>query len=356
MLKPTHSRWLIVLVICLSFFGLLMVGNASVVSASRDFSDKWHYFKLQGMWTLIGLTGFFIASRFSHHRLVSLANQFFLATIVLLVLVLIPGIGSHLLGARRWIDLGFLSFQPAEIAKLSTAIYLSKLFTKQPRFTHLLVITGLLSLLIMLEPDMGTTTVIICMSFTVYFGSGGKIRNLIFSLPLLALVGVGLILIAPYRLSRLQTFINSSHDPQGASYQVRQAIIGIGSGGPFGLGLGQSRQKYQFLPEVTTDSIYAVIGEELGLVGTSTVLVIYLSLIMIGLQIAKSHPNRFSSNLALAISSWFGFQAFINISSIIALTPFTGIPLSFISYGGSSLVITLIASGILVNISHDRKK
>lgn len=350
------SRILLLLIIGLSLFGLLMVGNASVVAAGRDFGDKWYYLKLQGLWTGVGLVCLFFSSRFPHRRLEAFATPFFIATLALLLVVLIPGIGSKLLGARRWINLGFLSIQPAELAKLSVAIYLAKLFKSPPRLVHLLVICGLLAFLLLLEPDMGTLLVLISMCLLVYFGSGGKLKGFLLGLPVIAALAVGVIMLSPYRVSRLKTFFNSAHDPQGASYQVRQALIGLGSGGVFGIGLGQSRQKYQFLPEVTTDSIFAVIGEELGLIGGIVVIGLLGSIVFLGLQVAKLQTHRFSANLALAISAWFGMQACINLSAIVALLPFTGIPLTFISYGGSSLVITLFASGILINIAHDRQK
>lgn len=350
------SRLLFILIISLAIFGLLMVGNASIVSASRDFGDKWYYFKLQAVWTGLGLVGLIFMSRFPHRRLELVANLLFIGTLLLLGLVLIPGIGTKLLGARRWINLGFISLQPAEMAKLTIAIYLAKLFKTKPRFVHLVVICLILGLLVLLEPDMGTALVLVSMCLAVYFGSGGKLKSFLLGLPVLALLAAGLIFLSPYRVARVKTFFNTSHDPQGASYQVRQALIGLGSGGVFGVGLGQSRQKYEFLPEVTTDSIFAVIGEELGLIGTVIVVCIFATIVILGLQVAKLQSNQFSANLALAFSAWFGFQSFINISAIVALLPFTGIPLTYISYGGSSLVITLLASGILINIAHDRKK
>jgi cell division protein FtsW len=206
-------------------------------------------------------------------------------------------------------------------------------------------------MLIMLEPDMGTTIVVSSICLFTYIGSGGPLKPLLFSAPIVGLIAASLIIISPYRADRLKTFFDTSHDPLGSSYQIRQALIGLGSGGMFGVGFGQSRQKYDFLPEVTTDSIFAVVGEELGLAGTFIVSVAFIGLTLTGFQISKLAQSKFSSLLSLAITCWLGIQAFINMSANIALLPFTGIPLPFISYGGTALLVNLTASGILVNIS-----
>ncbi len=345
------SRTLFLLIIALTVFGLIMVGSASVVAADQDFGNKWYYLRQQAVWATLGISGLVIASRFPHQKLQHFAKPLFLVTIFLLIMVLVPGIGSKLLGARRWLNLGLFSFQPAEFAKLSMVIYFASLYAKKIATFPFVSITGLVAGLIMLEPDMGTTLVITGTSTLMYFGSGGKLKNLLSVVPLLAIFMVLAIIISPYRMSRVKTFFDSSHDPLGASYQVRQSLISLGSGGFIGTGIGESRQKYEFLPEVTTDSIFAIIGEELGTFGTITILIIFAFLTIGGLQIAATQSNNFSKYLALGIASWFGLQAFINMSAVVALLPFTGIPLLFISYGGTSLLITLISSGILINIA-----
>ncbi len=203
----------------------------------------------------------------------------------------------------------------------------------------------------MLEPDLGTTLVVIGMAFILYFGSGGKISHMVLVSIFGAFAIGALILFSPYRLNRLKSYLDFSHDPQGSSYQIRQALIAIGSGGILGEGIGQSKQKYTFLPESMTDSIFAIIGEELGLVGGLVVLICFLILLTKGLKIAQKAKTKFSSNLAIALTAILGFQAFINISAITALVPLTGIPLTFISYGGTSLLIMLSAAGMLINIA-----
>jgi cell division protein FtsW len=275
----------------------------------------------------------------------------FLTTICLLLIVILPGVGVKLLGARRWINLGFFSFQPSEVAKLTLGIYFSFLLTQTGRFKQFVGSLGLAVFLIMLQPDLGTAALITFTSFVVYFGSGGSLAKLFFLGLIGVILAVSLVLISPYRFSRLTTFLDYSRDPQGASYQIHQALIALGSGGIFGVGLGQSRQKFDYLPEATTDSIFAIIGEELGLAGTVGLVIVFFTLVVSGLAVARSAPPGFSANLALATTSLVAVQAFINISSLTALLPLTGIPLSFISYGGSSLVTMLAATGILVNIA-----
>jgi len=328
-----------------------MVGSASVVDASRNFGDKWYYLKLQMMWSGIGLAGLLFFSRFNHLKLQKFALHMLVFNLFLLVLVILPGVGTSALGARRWINLGFFSVQPSEIAKITLAIYFSALFTKKDNFLPFITILGVVCGLVMLQPDLGTSLVIASSALLTYFGSGGRLSRLLAAVVLGIFAVTIMTIAAPYRLNRLKSYLDVSHDPLGSSYQIRQALIALGSGGIFGQGLGQSKQKYAFLPETTTDSIFAIVGEEFGFIGTATVLVAYTLLILQGYQIAKSAKNKFSANLATAITSVLGLQVFINISAISALLPLTGIPLSFISYGGSSLVIMLAAAGILININ-----
>lgn len=340
------------LVLGITLFGLLMVGNASVVDATRDFGDKWYYLKLQSGWALVGLIGFFLSSKINYHRLEKLSFPLLLVTLLLLTAVLIPGIGSKLLGARRWLNLGFFSFQPAELAKLTLIIYFSSLLKKsKDQFWPFISVLGICAGLIMIEPDLGTTIVLVGASLITYFGSGGQLKRFLILIPVILLAGAGLILFSTYRMDRLKTFFDYTHDPLGTSYHIRQVLLSLGSGGIFGVGLGQSRQKYEFLPEVTTDSIFAVIGEELGLVGSLLVLTAFFVFVNLGLHVTRNAPDQFGSNLALGLTSWIGLQAFINIAAMAALVPLTGIPLPFISYGGSSLVLVLLASGTLVSIS-----
>lgn len=332
-----------------------MVGNASVVDALRDFGNKWHYLQLQAGWAVLGFIGFIVAIKLPYKIWEKHAPILFGITIALLIAVLIPGISNRVLGARRWIAFGFFSLQPAELAKLTVGIYLASLL-KNPdqKLKAFLAVLAALVGLIMLEPDLGTTIVLVGMSMLTYFGSGGKLKYIAGLVPVGLLAAGLLILISPYRLNRLKTYFDTSHDPLGSSYHIRQVLLSIGSGGVTGVGLGQSRQKYEFLPEVTTDSIFAVIGEELGLVGGIALISTFLALALLGMNVAQNAKDKFGANLAIAISSWIAIQAFVNISAMVALVPLTGIPLPFISYGGSALVILLFASGILVNIAKSK--
>ena len=349
-----QGKFIFILVICLTIFGLIIIGSASIVAANHDFGDKWYYLRQQGLWAFLGLIGMFIAAKYPHQKLQIIARPVFYICLFLLVVVLIPGIGLKILGARRWINLGFTTFQPAEFAKLASILFFASIYKNGPRFIAFAFWTSIITFLLILEPDMGTSIVTVGACTLQYLGSGGKIKYLAYSIPIVVCLAMLAVLLSPYRLSRVKTFLDISHDPQGASYQVRQSIIGVGTGGIIGRGLGQSRQKYEFLPEVTTDSIFAVIGEELGMFGTVAVALSFLGLTLTGLNIASNSKNSFSSSIAIGISSWFGLQSFINMSAVVALLPFTGIPLSFISYGGTSLLVTLIASGILINIANSK--
>ena len=332
-----------------------MVGDSSLVSSSRDFGDQWKYLKLQGMWTVISLVGFLIAGKLPLKLLEKFALPIFSLSIILLLLVLIPGIGSKILGARRWINLGLFSLQPSEFAKISLIIFLSSLLRQKDKFISFLVILGIMLGLVMLQPDLGTSLVLLGSGLTIYFVSNQELRKLLILLPV-GLIAIGaLILTSPYRLNRVKTFLDYSHDPLGSSYQIRQSLLGLGSGGITGVGFGQSRQKYEYLPEAMTDSVFAIIGEELGLIGGLIVIATFTVLVINGFQVAASTDDEFQKFLAVGISSLIGLQAFINISAIVALVPLTGIPLPFISYGGSSLLTMLFSTGLLLNIAKNAR-
>lgn len=341
------------LVCALAIFGLIMVGNASSVDAIRDFGNKWHYAKLQAIWVGLGMLIFGTMSVFPHQKLEKYAMPLLVLSFVFLVAVLIPGIGSKALGARRWLGFGSFNFQPTEITKLALVIYLASLLKSsyEDKLKSFLWVMGTIIALVMLQPDMGSAMILGGIGFAMYFGSGTKLGKLLLWIPIALVVVGGLIMISPYRRARLQTLVDYSKDPLGSSYHIRQALLGLGSGGVWGVGWGQSRQKYEFLPETMTDSIFAVIAEELGLVGGLALILLFLYLGWLGLDSAVNASHEFGSNLAIGITTWIVLQAFINIAAMVALVPLTGIPLPFISYGGSSLSLLLLASGILVNVS-----
>lgn len=321
--------------------------------AIRDFGNQYYYLQEQTKWLILGLVIFFVFSLIDYRLWKKIAFPAMIGTIVLLCVVLIPGIGIKALGAKRWINLGFFVLQPAEFAKLSLIMYLSAWLSggKQQKLFSFLLLLGVFVGLIMLEPDLGTAMIITLTSLAMFFYSGAALQNFLLILPVIAMGATSLALFSPYRFKRLLTFFNPENDPLGASYHIRQAIIAIGSGGLFGLGLGQSRQKYEYLPEANTDSIFAIIGEEIGFVGCIALIAIYVFLLWRGFRVARRIEDPFGRNLALGIITWIGIQTTINISAMVALIPLTGVPLPFISYGGSSLIIILAACGILVNIS-----
>lgn len=342
---------LLALTFILTTFGLLMVYNASIVEAFRDFGDKFYYLKFQLVWVLVGLVGLFIFSCLDYHILRKVALPMFVLNLVLLILVLIPGIGLKTKGARRWFDFGPFTFQPTESLKTVLSLYLASWLSHKRSFSSFLLVIGITFGLIVAQPDLGTAVIIIGASFLIYYVSGARVLPFLGVSFLAFSVGLGLVLISPYRKARLLTFFDPTGDPLGSSYHIRQTLLAIGSGGLWGRGLGQSRQKYQYLPEATADSIFAVVAEEAGFVGGAALILAFSLLIWRGLHAAQRAPDIFGRLLATGIVSWLTIQIFVNLASMVALAPLTGIPLPFISYGGSSLVITLTSIGILLNIS-----
>lgn len=328
-----------------------MVANASSVEAYRDFGDKLYYFKKQIVWAALGILAFIVSANFNYKRFKFLAIPLLALTLISLIAVMLPGVGLKALGARRWLGYGNISFQPAELTKLAFILWSAAFLTKKKKSAPFVAVLGILVALIMLEPDLGTTVIVVISGLAIYFVSGAPILQMLF-IGLIGLGGgLGLIFFSSYRKARLLTFLNPTRDPLGASYHIRQILLALGSGGLTGLGLGQSRQKYEYLPEVTTDSIFAVIAEETGFIGGVILIFAFLLFIWQGIRIAKQAPDEFGRLLALGITVWIGIQGLVNLAAMTALIPLTGIPLPFISYGGSSLVLTLFACGILVNIS-----
>jgi len=354
--KSKLDTKLLFLILGLVTIGLLAVADASAPQAMRVFSDPYYFTKQQLMWSVIGLIAMAATSVIHHSFWEKMAYPIFILSIILLVAVLVPGIGSRVLGARRWISVGPFGFQPSEFMKFAMAIIIAKLYTENRPFWSYIAVMGITGLLIMLQPDLGTTIVIVGVAFIQMFVAG---LNLLYLLGLGlsgALVGVILILTSSYRKARLLTFLESSSDPLGSSYHIRQVLIALGSGGLLGVGLGQSKQKHLFLPESATDSVFAVVAEEVGFVGAAVVVILLFYFLLRLFRIASHAPDDFSKILAVGISAWIGIQMILNLSSMVSLTPLTGIPLPFFSYGGSSLTMMLGSIGILLNISKHAKK
>lgn len=344
---------LLVTVVFLTLFGLLMIYDASSFIAFRDFNDKYRYIKDQSLWAGLGLASLLIFSLFDYHKLYNLSLPLLMVAIILLVLVFVPGIGVSFLGAHRWINTGMFLLQPAEFVKLALAIYLSAWFSNKEkgRLMAFLLLLGLVVFLVVLEPDMGTAVIILSSALTVYFLSGANLFYFMFLIPIISFLGFLLIKLEPYRAARLTTFLNSNQNLQTSSYHVRQILIALGMGGITGVGLGNSLQKYAYLPENTTDSIFAIIAEELGFIGAAILIFLFIVVVWRGFLIAGRAEDMFGRLLAGGIISFLAVQMILNLGAQTLLLPLTGVPLPFISYGGSSLIVDLSAIGILLNIS-----
>jgi cell division protein FtsW len=321
------------------------------------------------LWFSLALVAGFITMRIDYRIWRKLAWPLYIFSVFLLILVLLPGIGDTSYGAQRWIKLpnipflGPVGFQPAEIAKISVVIFFSAWFSKSTRksdhktLTGFLLFIGLVVGLVMLEPDLGTTLIIISSVIAIYLLAREPLKYVVMMAPLLVIGIIILIVAAPYRLARLQSYFHfwtnpfDTPDQLGATYHIRQAIIGIGSGKVFGLGPGQSRQKYGYLPFAETDSIFAVIGEEFGFLGMTVFLAVIVFFLRQGFLIADRADEDFGRLMAAGFVAWFAVQVFLNVGAMSVLIPFTGVPLLFVSYGGSALVVGFIAIGILVNIA-----
>jgi cell division protein FtsW len=353
--KKVWDRTLLILTLTLSVLGIIAVADASAPQALSVFNDKFYFVKQQLIWGGFGLALLFIVSQIHYSIWEKIALPLFFISILGLLAVIIPSIGTQTLGARRWLILGSISVQPSEFVKLSLAIYLAKVYSKNKGliayFLPLVVVLGL----IMLQPDLGTALVVGGMAMTQIFVSGINLFYFLGALAMGVLASLILIITSPYRKERLLTFLSVTQDPLGKSYHIRQVLLALGSGGLFGVGLGASRQKYLFLPEAATDSVFAVIAEEVGFIGALVVLLLLGIFILKAFKIAKNAPDKFSQLLGIGIVSWIGIQIFLNIGSMVALTPLTGVPLPFFSYGGSALTMVLVASGILLNISKHGK-
>lgn len=343
----------------LLLFGLVMLTSAGSVLGFERHGDSYYFLKSQSIGLLIGLVLGYFAYRVDYHRWWKWAVPIFIISLVGLVIVFLPSIGSLFLGARRWIHIGPAVFQPSELMKLSLIIYFAAWFSQRERklsnlqegLIPFIVTIGSVAGLVILEPDLGTTMVIVLVGTVMFYIAGGATKHIA------ALIAIGVALLAiviavsPYRAERFTVFLNPSADSQDSGYHVSQSFLTIGSGGWFGLGLGHSRQKYNYLPEPAGDSIFAITAEELGFFVVLLFILAWLWLAIRGIRVARGAPDTFGRLLATGIISWLGLQAFINMAALSGLVPLTGIPLPFMSHGGSALMMNLVAVGLLLNIS-----
>lgn len=361
--RLTHKPdwWFVGLFAAILAIGLIMLSSVSTAVAFQKFGDPFFYIKAQLTKGVIpGLILMFIISKIDYRVWKRFAFSALILSVVLLVLVLIPGLGSTFGGARSWLNLGPILFQPSEVVKLTFLIYLASwLAAREGHVVRdvsfglmpFLTVLGIIMFLILLQPDVGTMSVIVFISLAVYFVAGASIPHLM-GLGALGVFGLYILVrLAPYRIARFTVFLHPELDPQGIGYQINQAFMAIGSGGLLGMGLGHSRQKYLYLPEVIGDSIFAVTAEELGFIVTSAVVILFAALVVRGFQIARSAPDKFGTYLVSGIMAWIGIQAFVNMAGVVGLLPLTGLTLPFMSYGSSSLIVLLVATGMVVNVS-----
>jgi len=352
-------------VLALLTYGLVVLYSASTVNSFNNFGNTTHYIIHQLTYGAgLGLIALYVCSKIDYHVWQKYLSFLIFASLFLLALVKVPGLSFSSGGATRWVHLGPIVFQPAELAKLVIIFYLASWVDKKKAHLHdfyfgllpSLLIVGLFASLILWQPDLGTMLVLLLVAFFMLLVAGIPWKYVMYSAIAGFLSLYLLIKIEPYRVRRLSTFFDSSIDPSGISYQINQALLAIGSGGLWGLGYGLSMQKHNYLPEVMSDSIFAVLAEELGLVRSLGVITLFLLFMVKGFQITKNAPDTFGRMTAFGITAWITLQAAVNIGAIVGLLPLTGIPLPFFSYGSSSLIANLAAVGILLNISSFSQK
>jgi len=360
--KP--DKGLIITIFFLVILGLAILSSASAVISQQKYGNLYYYLTHQLIYGVIaGLIIFFICQKINYKIWKKLSLVIFFGSLILMVLVFIPSLGYKHAGAQRWLNFGPISIQPSEFLKLGLVIYLAAFFSKSTfrqdkkrnqRINTLIPFLAIIVLvggLVALQSDAGTLGIVAIIGFIIYFLSGAKLYQWILVLVCYAVGFFVLIKFFPYRMARFIVFLNPSIDTQGISYQINQALLSIGSGGILGVGLGHSQQRYNYLPEPMGDSIFAIFAEEMGFIGALILLVLFMILAFKGFKIAKKAPDDFGKLLAIGITSWLIIQAFINIAAITGLIPLTGVPLPFVSYGGSALFSVLAGVGILVNIS-----
>jgi len=353
-----YDLGLLFCVLTLLALGILMVYSASGARALDTLDNPQYYLLQQSAWGVFGLAAMAVAAKIDYRRYRAIAAPLLGIALVLLTIVMIPGIGTSVGGATRWLRIyGPVGLQPAEFAKLALVLYLAAWLSARRAqlasgrlMLQFLIVVGLVSALVAIEPDLGTTIVLVGIALLMYFAAGARLVEF-GALGLLAAVAAAAFAVsADYRRARLLAFLDPWSDPSGAGFHVVNALYALALGGPFGEGLGVGREKFGWLPAPYTDSIFAVLSDELGLVGAIAVILLFAGLVVQGLRIARRAPDTYGALLAVGITSWLGLQAWINMAVVASLVPMTGITLPFISYGGSSLLVSLTSVGILLNV------
>ena len=358
---PPGAITLTLVTVLLMLLGLLMSFSASIVDAAQD-GDAFGTFRRQALWAALSVPAFIVATRFPRSHLRTLSWPLMLVALVLLVLVVIPGVGVTRFGATRWLGFAGFAFQPSEVAKLALLLWLADVLERKrpadgslhstehlliPAAPVLVVVGGL----VMLQPDLGTAVLLAMIVGAMLFVEGLRMRFLLSAFAIgMAAVGA-LVVVAPYRVARIRGWLYAEEYAQAEGFQLVQSWVALGSGGIFGVGLGSSRGKWNFIPNPETDFVFAIIGEELGLVGAVGLLVLFLVLLLLGLHVAFTAAPGFDRTLAFTVTVWVVGQAFVNVGTVIGLLPITGVTLPLVSAGGSSLLVTMAALGLLINVA-----
>jgi cell division protein FtsW len=355
-LQSATGGWLLFITFLLTAIGILFIFEASVAESYALFGHPYHFVSRQLRWLLIAIgaliTGRVIPLTFWQKT----AWVWYGLSLFALILVFVPGIGQELNGAHRWIFIGSNSFQPIELAKFGLIVTLSSWLTQHQRPGPFLFFTGLPALLVFLQPDVGSLLILLSISFGLFFVAGAKLRDI----SLMAGMGILLlaiaIVIAPYRLRRVTTFFNPESDPLGASFHIRQITFALGNGGLLGQGFGNSRQKYSYIPEASTDSIFAIIAEEIGLVGGIGLMMLFGVYLLMAFRLAHQPPvGSYAHLVGMGLFIWIAAQTVLNLAAVVALVPLTGVPLPFISYGGSALLMVFFITGMMLQVGTNRE-
>ena len=357
--KLSPDIWLFGLVVALVSLGVVMVYSASAIVAAERFGDPLFFLKKQLFWAVLGMGCLWGAMRLDYRRLERLVVPLLVLSFVLLVLVLVPPFGQAINGTRRWFRVASFSFQPVELAKLSLVVYLAAFLTRRQEVVRsfaqgllpLLMVAGGMAALTILQPDLGNSVTLVLLTLALAYLAGARGMHMAAIAGAAVPVVAVLIAMKPYRWRRMVAFMNPWDDPQGSGFQIIQSFLALGSGGVLGRGLGESKQKLFYLPEPYTDFIFAIIGEELGLLGGVTVVVLFALLIWRGLRVGLHAPDAFGGYLALGLTLMLALQTLVNLGVVMGALPTKGLPLPFISFGGSALLTTMFSAGVLLNIS-----
>ncbi|MFH1967450.1 MAG: putative peptidoglycan glycosyltransferase FtsW [Patescibacteria group bacterium] len=350
------SLALLVITLLLTCLGSIFVLEASAAESLSTFGNQYVLLKQHLIGLSLGFFGLGLGIFLPHKFWINFSPIFFILSLVLLILVFIPGVGMELNGAHRWINILGLTIQPVEFLKFSLCAFYARWLSYHQRFGPFLFLTGAIGLLILLQPDLGSTLLIISLATSLYFLAGGRLKNILITLAVVLPIAIALIFTSSYRLNRLKTFLDPSSDPLGSSFQIRQITLALGRGGLVGQGLGNSSQKFAYIPEASSDSIFAIVGEELGFVGTSVIIMMFVGFLSLGFKIVGRVKDKDIQLLGLGCLVWISLQTLFNLGAVAALIPLTGMPLPFFSYGRSSQVMIFLATGYIIGLGKQTDK